>query len=85
MARINPIVISADDTVEIVSPGRDTLEISSVIIEGNPYTGDYVVTPTQSTQVLPTAHLSMSDNVTINPIPSNYGLITWDGSVLTVS
>ena len=24
-------------------------------------------------------------NIRINPIPSNYGLITWDGSVLTVS
>ena len=28
---------------------------------------------------------TMASDVTVNPIPSNYGLITWDGSVLTVS
>lgn len=50
-----------------------------------PYEGDYVVTPTQSTQTLSTAGMKMTDNVTINPIPSNYGLITWDGTTITVS
>lgn len=50
-----------------------------------PYEGDYVVTPTQSTQTLSTAGMKMTDNVTINPIPNNYGLITWNGSIITVS
>ena len=50
-----------------------------------PYTGPYTVTPTQSTQTLSTTGKRMTGNVTINPIPSNYGLITWDGSVLNVS
>lgn len=49
------------------------------------YNGDYEITPTQSTQVLDTEELVMRDNVTINPIPNNYGLITWNGSYLTVS
>ena len=49
------------------------------------YTGAYTVTPTQETQVLSTRGLMMTDNVTVNPIPSNYGLITWNGSILTVS
>lgn len=49
------------------------------------YTGSYEVTPSQETQVLNTYGLGMSKNVTINPIPSNYGLITWNGSYLTVS
>ena len=49
------------------------------------YTGDYTVTPTEETQVLDTANFLMTDNVTINPIPSNYGLITWNGVTLTVS
>lgn len=50
-----------------------------------PYEGEYEFTPTQSTQVVEIAnHLALSD-IIINPIPSNYGLITWDGSVLTVS
>ena len=49
------------------------------------YTGAYTVTPTQETQILPTEGLMMSHDVTVNPIPSNYGLITWTGSVLIVS
>lgn len=49
------------------------------------YTRAYEVTPTQETQTLPTEGLIMSHNVVINPIPSNYGLITWNGSTLTVS
>lgn len=50
-----------------------------------PYDGGYVVTPTRDTQVLHTASRRMSEDVVVNPIPSNYGLITWDGSVMTVS
>lgn len=49
------------------------------------YNGPYTVTPTQETQVLATEGYKMTDNVTVNPIPSNYGLITWDGSKITVS
>lgn len=51
----------------------------------NDYTGSYDVTPTQNTQTLKTEGLMMSRDVIINPIPSNYGLITWNGSTLTVS
>jgi hypothetical protein len=49
------------------------------------YSGPTVVTPTEETQTLSTAGLALAQNITVNPIPSNYGLITWDGSVLTVS
>lgn len=50
-----------------------------------PYTGDYTITPSSESQVLQTENLRMTDNVVINPIPSNYGLITWNGSTITVS
>lgn len=49
------------------------------------YEGEYEVTPSDETQTLDTDSLYMRGNITINPIPSNYGLITWNGSVLTVS
>ena len=49
------------------------------------YEGPYEATPTQQTQTLATDSLYMSGNITINPIPNNYGLITWNGSTLTVS
>ena len=49
------------------------------------YDGEYVITPTNEAQILNTNHLRMMQNVTVNPIPSNYGLITWNGSKLMVS
>lgn len=50
-----------------------------------PYDGAYEVTPSRQTQVLPTALKTLSHNIVVNPIPSNYGLITWNGNKLTVS
>lgn len=49
------------------------------------YPGPYEITPSSEAQVLQTAHRTMTGDLTIEPIPSNYGLITWDGAVLTVS
>lgn len=49
------------------------------------YGGPYEFTPTQGTQVIEIANKKATADITINPIPSNYGLITWNGSVLTVS
>lgn len=54
-------------------------------VEREPYTGDYTITPSAETQTLSTRNLRMTDNITVNPIPQNYGLITWNGSFLTVS
>lgn len=65
-----------------------SVEIASepITITGTePYEGEYSVTPSASEQILETEGLRMTQNVTIAPIPNNYGLITWNGSYLTVS
>jgi len=49
------------------------------------YDGPYEVTPSADAQTLDTSGLVMTENVTVNPIPSNWGLIGWNGAVLTVS
>ena len=49
------------------------------------YEGETTFTPSAETQTIPTARTVLLENITINPIPSNYGLITWNGSTLTVS
>lgn len=49
------------------------------------YDGSYAITPTTETQTLSTADKSMAENIVINPIPSNYGRITYNGGTLTVS
>lgn len=49
------------------------------------YEGTYEITPTTEAQTLNTANLSMAQNIVINPIPQNYGLITYNGGFITVS
>ena len=72
------VIVQTDE----LRPAR--FELASVC-DHQDYTGDYTVTPTQSTQTLNTKDKTMTSNVIVNPIPTNYGLITWNGSVLTVS
>lgn len=65
------------------------LEVASPIVieEAAPpeYEGQTVFIPTQYMQTVPVSGLLMKQDIAINPIPSNYGLITWNGSTLTVS
>ena len=68
--------LETDGELGVVTIGHDSLP---------PYTGETVITPTQETQILYTENKTVYSNITINPIPHNFGLITWDGSVLTVS
>lgn len=49
------------------------------------YSGAYTVTPGRTRQLLQTAGRHLMQNVVIEPIPANYGLITWNGSVMTVT
>lgn len=48
------------------------------------YTGDYSVIPNDNQQVLETEGLMLTENIVIEPVPSYYGRILWDGSVITV-
>lgn len=83
MSEINELVtitaeLSAEETVQcdVIVPD---------IVSPPTYEGDYAVTPGAETLTLVTEGLRMRQNVTINPVPSNYGQITWNGSTLTVS
>ena len=78
------IEVTAEFTKNIISVDAEiatTIKHSELPV----YTGETEVTPSDETQILQTANTALYDNITINPIPSNYGLITWDGSTLTVS
>ena len=85
------LTLTVDDGAEAALRVDDDiglgLEIGDTYIrgEGRPYEGAYEVTPTQYAQILPTSGTELSQDVIVNPIPSNYGLITWNGSVLRVS
>ena len=61
-------------------------DIGSVIYrEHEAFPGPYEYTPSSEEQTVPIAYLMASQDIKINPIPSNYGLITWNGSTITVS
>ena len=69
-----------------ISNSRFLLGFSSdVKPHAEEYEGEYTVTPSLTTQVLETAGKLLTRDVTVQPIPSNYGLIEWNGSYLKVS
>lgn len=74
--------IGAENTVNQKIGLGNTYKIT---VGADPYKGEYVVTPSQERQVLETKHLSMGENVVVEPIPKNYGLITYNGFELTVT
>lgn len=68
--------------------GVDLSVTEQIVIEDHdtlPYRGEYEFTPSEETQTVHINGLRATRNITINPIPNNYGKITWNGSVLTVS
>lgn len=73
-------------TATFLAPRPFTAVFNQVVrTMSDAYDGPYEVTPSPETQVLRTAGKGMGENVIINPIPNNYGLITWNGSTITVS
>lgn len=54
-------------------------------MEGEFYQGMTTIIPSKNKQILTTSGCMMAQDIVVESIPSNYGLITWNGSVLTVS
>lgn len=85
------VVFHSDDVrVPITWTAQDTSLVANFgavheIHTGETYEGEYFVTPSEVEQTLETATYLMERNVVVAPIPSNYGLITWNGTTLTVS
>lgn len=86
-AELTGTIVALLDLVGVVTSEVEltgTLTIPDVS-GGIPYTGEYHVTPSDQQQTLSTAGFLLAEDVVVDAIPSNYGLITWDGSTLTVS
>ena len=71
-------------TLSLVSEENIALKQDEVIqiISGEHYTGPTEVTPNNTTQILPTSGLVVSTDIVVNPIPSNYGLVSYNGFYL---
>lgn len=90
MPEIRKLKRVEQDGIHIVSVSSDTArpvsaEVAVVQWEGDPYEGPLEVTPGEEALELPTRGKTARENIVVKPIPSNYGLITWDGTVITVS
>lgn len=71
----------ADSTLEW---GSDEY-VRVVNVTADEYAGPYEATPSSAAQTFAMGGKLATQDFTVNPIPSNYGLVTWDGAVLTVS
>lgn len=81
---VKPVSVSVKVGSAAVTASTGTPVVKEYV-ERPAYDGAYEITPTSEMQTLETKHKRMTDNIIINPIPSNYGLITWNGATLTVS
>lgn len=70
-----------------VSDGSQSVEMDmeAEIVMSPKYRGSYEFTPTGERQIVKIEGKMAEENIVIDPIPNNYGLITWDGVTLTVS
>lgn len=86
------IVIGGEATLENLVDGEYDIDLE---IDGSPgtfmpvmpnaYTGTYEFEATDTAQTISVEGKTMLHDIIIDPVPSNYGFITWNGSVLTVS
>lgn len=53
--------------------------------EPHRFEGSYDYTPTEEAQTISIEGMLATEDIVIQPIPTNYGLLTWNGNTLTVS
>lgn len=81
---INPQRITVDANPESVGIGIQP-PIARDYMDRDPYEGEYMITPSAEEQTIAIQGKWARRDIVVQPIPSNYGLITWNGAILTVS
>ena len=85
-ATVSPFTVDATASIVDMTVEAEAEVVTEVIGGDVPtYKGDYVITPTEEAQTLPTKARALMANIIVEAIPSNYGRISWDGRTLTVS
>ena len=75
-----------EQVISVIAEGKEQMIIVSPELQVAKILRSLSVTPTNEAQIfLPDPGVDGFSKVEVDAIPSNYGLITWDGSVLTVS
>lgn len=74
------IHLSLGDSGDLgLSVGKELVEV-----QVDEYEGEYSFTPSEETQTAETEGLKLLHNITVAPIPSNYGRIAYSGSGIMV-
>ena len=71
-----------------VTPAEESIRMhmaAEYTIGGQKYAGPYEFIPGDEAQTIAVQDRYCAEDITIGPIPSNYGKITYNGSVITVS
>ena len=76
-------------SVHIVSVTGDEIRPMQTISGGSGrsvpvYPGPTEFTPTTETQTIAVSGYRLKEDITIDPIPTNYGRLVWNGHTLTV-
>ena len=79
------LALDGDIDLDLVQDGECEIVTEVIKSDYDFYSGPTEVTPSNETQTLETQDKVVLSNIVVNPIPSNYGLITWNGVALTVS
>ena len=90
MITVEMSVATYDDTLPMdVTSSEETIGMDIgaeyAMSDTDPFEGSYEYTPSEQTQTIPIEDLRATQDIVINPIPSNYGLITYNGVSITVS
>lgn len=67
-----------------VSHRSYSMEVVGNVSDVPSYDGDYEFSPGEESQTVFTGGYFLAKDITINPIPSNYGRIAWDGNTIRV-
>ena len=81
-----PVTVTVDEDIGVagatnIPVGLDTAVVASLTPH---YEGSTEITPGDNAQVLATAGMIVDEDIIVDPIPSNYGHIDWNGSFLLV-
>lgn len=89
MPDIGKLTQISQGTIRISSVTGGTIHpaqiaIAHVDFPSEPYEGAYEFTPSGVAQTIAISGKISEHDITINPIPSNYGRIDWNGSTLQI-
>ena len=86
-----PVTVASDDVVfsVTVNPNSENLSVTAgadFYVSTYPdYEGSLEFMPSNESQTISTRDMVVHGDIVIDPIPSNYGKIDWDGVTITVS